>query len=337
MTTNQLNKKEFSEKNILLTGASSGIGLQAAKILVTSNNNLILPCRNEETAKFTLKHLSEQIGFDQSKLDFPIIDLSNLLSVKEFAQHYILNDKRLDILILNAGLQYTGSKLPRWSRQKIELTFAVNHLAHHYLANSLLPLLLKSDQPRLVVTASAVHNPQAPGGQFGKPAGLGEMTGIRSNESFLMIDGSTPFSADKAYKDSKLCNILFAKEFSRRLSLYQENFPVIAWAPGLVIPRGDGGFFRYSKKYNQIGQVIFSFFVRDLFRITERPENAGKLLADLALEREFNSNGFHYYSNNVQSPGVHIFKECDCSEEANNTELAKELWELSEKLLSVIN
>ena len=56
------------------------------------------------------------------------------------------------------------------------------------------------------------------------------------------------------------------------------KIPVIAWAPGLVIPKSSEGFFRYSRKYNEYGQRIFALIVRDLFHITETPERAGKLL-----------------------------------------------------------
>ena len=64
-----------------------------------------------------------------------------------------------------------------------------------------------------------------------------------------MVNGEQPFDADKAYKDSKLCNLLMG----RHLAQLHPQLPVICWSPGLVIPRGRDGFFRNSRQANPIG------------------------------------------------------------------------------------
>ena len=113
-----------------------------------------------------------------SLVSFPIVDLSDLNSIDNFTEDYLKKGCSVDSLVLNAGLQYTGSNYPKFSKQGIELTFAVNHLSHLYLTLLLLPLIDRGNNPTVVITASEVHNPKAPGGRFGEPAGLLKMKGL---------------------------------------------------------------------------------------------------------------------------------------------------------------
>ncbi|KZR81462.1 Fatty acyl-CoA reductase [Prochlorococcus marinus str. MIT 1342] len=325
-------------RRILLTGASSGIGYQAAVQMHRAGHQLILPCRDRSTATATLKKLSEetvQHQQERSPVSAPVMDLADLESIKQCADDLLSIGQPIDTLILNAGLQYTGAAKAQLSSQGYELTIAVNHLGHQALSIRLLPLLDAGMSPRVVVTASEVHDSNSPGGRFGKPAGLGDLTGLKTGAGFEMIDGSSSFNADKAYKDSKLCNVLFARELARRLSLRSIQIPVLAWAPGLVIPRSSGGFFRYSRRYNEWGQRVFSLVVRDLLRISESAENAGSLLSRLATDQSLNTSPFSYRSNRLDGPGQHRFEEANVSKEAQDNKLAKSLWEVSAELIGL--
>jgi protochlorophyllide reductase len=151
-----------------------------------------------------------------------------------------------------------------------------------------------------------------------------------------MVDGSAPFSADKAYKDSKLCNVLFAREFARRLEAQGTPAPVIAWSPGLVMPpTSEGGFWRYSRQSNELGQRLFALAARTLLRLTESVENAGALLAALAVDDAYADNGFTYRANRVTAPGRHVFEATATSSEGQNMDLARRLWEASAALVGV--
>ena len=322
--------------NILITGASSGIGFQAAVQLINNGYKIIAPCRNKEKSYSTYELLKKECISDidiDDYLELPAVDLSSLNEIKEFSEQLLLKGSTIDILILNAGLQYTGSRKPRWSKDGVELTFAVNHLAHQYLTQLISSLYEKSKSPRVIITSSEVHNPKAPGGRVGKQANLGELGGLKNGKGFEMIDGDKIFNADKAYKDTKLCNILFARELYKRSLKKGNKINVTAWAPGLVIPNNNGGFFRYSRKYNQLGQILFSFIARDLLSITESTENAGKLLYYLATSTDFEEPSFRYMSNTLIRPGQKLFRETEISIEASNNILAKELWELTDDLI----
>ncbi len=332
----------FSKKDkpltIFITGGSSGIGFQAVLKLISLGHNIILPCKNISRVNEVLTKIFNQSLVELSKkgeIYTPIMDLSDLKSIDSLCSDLKIKRMNIDVLILNAGLQYTGSNTPRMSTQGIELTFAVNHLSHFYLTQKILPLIDKKNDPKIIITASEVHNPNSAGGKVGAKASLGNLKGLESGVDFKMIDGNK-FNADKAYKDSKLCNILFARKLSKNLISKKLLIPVIAWAPGLVISRDNQGFFRYSRKYNQLGQILFAFFARDLLRITTSNKNAGLLLSNLACLSKYRKPGFSYYSNKIIASGKFIFEETDISNDAQREDLSDNLWELSQSLIDNI-
>jgi len=303
-------------RHILITGASSGIGLAAAQRLAEAGHRLTLPCRNQSRAEALAAALPEAVAL-------PICDLADLNSVEHLAEALLLEGTPIDTLVLNAGLQYSGARAPRWSAQGFELTVAVNHLAHQALLQRLLPLVLGSPRHRVVVTASEVHDPSTPGGRVGRPAGLGQLEGLRQGAGSAMVDGRSPFNAEKAYKDSKLCNLLMARALATRMG------PVRAWSPGLVIPRGRGGFFRYSREHNPLGQALFATLARDLLRLSDTPQRAGALLAGLAADPLEPGTGFAYLSNRLVAPGQLRFEAREPSAEARDDDLAENLWQLT--------
>ncbi len=314
-------------RRILLTGGSSGIGFEAATLLLKAGHHLTLPCRDATTAAA----LRERLG---GRIETPICDLADLSSIDRCAASLLAKGEPIDTLVLNAGLQYSGGAEPRWSAQGFELTIAVNHLGHQALLQQLLPLLLRGTAPRLVVTASEVHDPSTAGGKVGLPAGLGDLAGLRQGPGAPMLDGNSSFNAEKAYKDSKLCNLLMAREVERRLREQGTPLTVLAWSPGLVIPRSDGGFFRYSRSHNPLGQALFALVARDLLRLSETPERAGTLLAGLASTSPPQASGFQYWSNRVLGPGRLRFEASQPSADACSDTLARQLWDLSAQIIS---
>ena len=318
-----------AQSHVLITGASSGIGLEAARQLAASGHRLTLFCRDAERCAQTRQQLLEA-GAAPEQLAFIAADLADLLSVEQGCQQLLEQGMTVDALVLNAGQQRAGAGSPVRSAQGIEITFAVNQLAHQWMAMRLVPLLRQAEQPRLVITASDVHNPATGGGKVGLPAGLGDLAGLRAGAGFVMVDGSDRFDGDKAYKDSKLCNVLLARELARQLG---DAMPVIAWSPGLVITRGKEGFFRHNRQSNPVGMGLFALVARDLLRVTESVQAAGRLLAALSTDASFDQPGFAYFSNQLVRPGLHRFGAADTSAEGADGAKAAELWRLSEVLL----
>ena len=307
------------QQHWLITGASSGIGRLAAERLQQKGHRLTVICRSQQRAEETLSWINE----DSRVLLADLADLDQVVAIGRE-----LNDQgeAIDGLLLNAGLQYAGHRQVRRSAQGVELTIAVNHLAHQRLLMDLLPLLHQSAAPRVVITASEVHNPASGGGRVGRPADLGDLSGLEQRSE--MVNGEPPFDADKAYKDSKLCNLLMGRHLAR----LQPQWPVICWSPGLVIPRSRDGFFRNSREANPIGQALFGFVARDLLRLTEHPQRASELLLRLMLDPAM-PQGFSYWSNELLGPGRHQFACTETSAEAADDAKAARLWQLSEQLI----
>ncbi|MDC3168021.1 light-dependent protochlorophyllide oxido-reductase, partial [Prochlorococcus sp. AH-716-D22] len=223
---------------------------------------------------------------------------------------------------------YTGAFYPKVSKQGIELTFAVNHLAHFYLVNTLITLINNKKESRIIITSSDVHDPKSSGGNVGEKAGLNNLVNFKEEITGKYIN----FNSDKSYKNSKLCNILFAKELSKRLQTKSSKISVISWAPGLVIPNEDLGFFRYSKKFNIFGYIIFSSIAKNILGISENVENAGKLLSDIVFNNDFNNINYLHLSNKLVFYKKHKLLKSEVSEEARRKVLALKLWNFSEEL-----
>ena len=317
---------------ILFTGATSGIGFQSACILAKLGHSLILTCRSKQRGEQT-RLAFQQAQIPLNKISIVVMDQSDLGSVELGCDEIINKKYPISHIILNAGLQYAGVKKPRYSKQGYELTFAVNHLSHQFMMMKLVPLWNQHQKLRVVITASDVHNPTSGGGRVGRAAGLGSMQGLRHGNSSSMIDGTTAFDPDKAYKDSKLCNVLFAKQLSKQFEASNLSVPVIAWSPGLVIPRSAEGFFRTNRQQNPLGMMLFALFARDLLRVTETVQTAGQLLVNLILDGQYDRPGFRYYSNQLVRPGLHHFEEIPVSDEALDDSKASHLWHLCANLI----
>jgi len=321
----------IKNKNILITGGNSGIGFFAVVNLLKTKNNLYVVIKSESRKNEFLKIIEKY--FDKNYLSkyLNIIencDLSDLDNIKKIKDYIISKKISLDVLVLNAGLQYTGSFYPKVSKQGVELTFAVNHLAHFYLVNILKDFIRDKEESRIIITSSDVHDPRSSGGNIGKKAGLNNLIDFRKKVTGKFLN----FNADESYKNSKLCNILFAKELVKKLKLSSSNISVITWAPGLVIPNDDSGFFRYSKRFNLSGYFIFSKVAKNILGISESVENAGNILSEIVFDSNFNNIGYVHLSNKLISFKKHKLVDSKVSDEANNSELASKLWILSEEI-----
>lgn len=297
--------------------------------LCQEGHALTLLFRDAATAETAQRWLAERAGGGAAPA-VAVWDLGDLESVRAFGQALLAQGQPIDTLVLNAGLQYASAKTPRLAPLGHGLTVAVNHLGHFLLSQQLRPLLLAGQAPRLVVTAPEVHDPLTAGGKVGSPAGLGDLAGLQAGQPVLMVDGRD-FGADKAYKESKHCNVLFAREFARRMEEAGMPLPVLSWSPGLVIPPTSiGGFWRYSRQSNELGQRQFAFAARSVLRFTESVETAGALLASLCCDPAYAANGFSFHRNRVLGPGRRVFEASATRIEGQDLVLARWLWLASE-------
>ena len=176
----------------LVTGANSGIGFETARALADHGAHVVLACRDLEKARRAADKLENDL--DQSSIELLALDLSDLVSVRRAAEQFLAEHARLDLLINNAGVMGTPY---RQTADGFELQMATNHLGHFALTGLLLDRLLTSGRSRVVTVSSLMH--RVGHIDFDDVAGL-------------KIRNTWPH-----YGTSKLANLLFTAELSRRL------------------------------------------------------------------------------------------------------------------------
>ena len=147
---------ECSGKIMIVTGSNTGLGLETAKALYSQGARVILASRNREKCESARLEIIESVrGSVEGSVECIPLDLSDLLSVRDFAQTVAKDYGRVDALInkarTHAPKEFTVTK------QGFESQFGVNHLGHFYLTRLLTPLLLKSQPARVVSVSSLAH------------------------------------------------------------------------------------------------------------------------------------------------------------------------------------
>lgn len=183
----------MKNKIILITGATSGIGKETARILAGMGAELVLVARDEDKLKNTISEIGKTTG--NTKLEYIQCDLSSLDDIRQMTGNFLQKHKRLDVLINNAGLI-----VPEFRKtvDGYEYTFALNHLGYFLTTGLLIEILLKSAPARIVSVSSVAHT----------------WSDIQFDD--LMFEKK--YNPMKAYGQSKLANILFTRELARRLN-----------------------------------------------------------------------------------------------------------------------
>src|SRR6266480_6082147 len=221
-------------KRVLITGATSGIGLAAAVELVRRGAQLVMIARSETKASEAVRRIRAAAG-DAAVVDTLLADLASQSSIREVAAKALAQYPTIQVLINNAGAVYGVRRL---SPDGIELTWAVNHLAPFLLTTLLLDRLKTSAPARIVTTSSAAHQ------------------GARIPFDDLNAEGSWGHSGFPRYGETKLANILFTAELARRL----EGTGVTAnsFHPGFVA----SNFNRENGPLMRIGMALSRPFAR---------------------------------------------------------------------------
>jgi len=195
-------------RTAIVTGANTGIGYETALALARKGAHVILACRDLKKAEAAVERITAERPAGSARARE--LDLSDLESVRRFADKFAAEHERLDLLINNAGVM-----VPPYSKtaQGFELQFGTNHLGHFALVAHLLPLLRRTPGARLVVVSSGVHH--------------------QGRIDFDDLDfAKRGYSAWRAYAQSKLANLLFALELQRKLAAAGESLIVTAAHPG---------------------------------------------------------------------------------------------------------
>uniref|UniRef100_A0A251ST80 Putative glucose/ribitol dehydrogenase n=1 Tax=Helianthus annuus TaxID=4232 RepID=A0A251ST80_HELAN len=282
----------------IVTGATSGIGSETARVLALRGVHVIMAVRNTEKATQVKETILEDIP--NAKVDIMELDLSSMASVRDFAAKYQSSGLPLHVLINNAGVLSPQFKL---SNEKIELHFATNHLGHFLLTNLLLETMKTTSYEQN--TEGRIINVSSEGHRF---AYTGPLSDYMNNES--------SYSSIYAYGLSKLANILHANELARLLKEEGVNITANSLHPGFI----NTELFR--------GHNIFSsIYLQPDFEVLYKRSFTGGAATTcyLALNPQVKGvTGEFFVDSNLAKP----------SSRAKDQELAKELWEFSMGLTS---
>ncbi|XP_049544661.1 retinol dehydrogenase 14 isoform X2 [Anopheles darlingi] len=194
LTCGQFNSaRRMDGKTVIITGANSGIGKETARDLARRGARIIMACRNMETAKQARDEIVQETN-NQNVVLLPL-DLSSQGSIREFAAEVLRTERKLDVLIHNAGFAETFRKSK--SVDGIEFTMATNHYGPFLLTHLLIDLLKRSEPSRIVIVASELY-------RFAS-VNLNNLNPVGSLPAYL-------------YYVSKCANIMFTRELARRLA-----------------------------------------------------------------------------------------------------------------------
>lgn len=275
-------------KTVLVTGATGGIGRVTAEALAKMGAQMVLVGRNAQKTADTVAAVRQAAG--NSKVDGLVADLSTQAGVRGLAEQFLARYDRLHVLVNNAGAFFMKREQ---SAEGLEMTFALNHLAYFLLTNLLLDTLKASAPARIVNVSSMAHQ------------------GARLNLEDLQNERS--FSGWSAYGQSKLANLYFTYELSRRL----EGSGVTANAlhPGFVATnfgKSNGGIFR----------SLFGLFQMAAIN----PEEGAQTTIYLASAPEVQGVTGQYFDKK---------KAIRSSDVSYDAVIAKRLWEISEQMTGI--
>jgi NAD(P)-dependent dehydrogenase (short-subunit alcohol dehydrogenase family) len=290
------NIPDQSGRIAVVTGANSGLGFQTALVLAIKRATVIMACRNTGEGRKAADQIKTE--YPEAKVSVMKLDLADLDSVAEFAKSYQDKHDKLDLLINNAGVM-----IPPFSRtrQGFELQFGTNHLGHFALTGRLLPLLINTYGSRVISVSSLAA-------KFGK-IDFEDLNYERK-----------PYKPWYAYGQSKLADLIFIMELSRRLRSNGLNTIAAAAHPG-------------GSPTNL--QRTSSFFMKYILTplISQKPADAALPTLRAACDPHIENGSFWGPSGFFELSG-HPVKTA-IQKSAKDPKVAKELWEASEKLTGV--
>jgi len=277
-------------KNVIVTGANCGIGKETARVFAKMGANVYIACRDESRGTAALEELknltkSENIFFMQ-------LDLASLESVRKFATSFEEKSLPLHILVNNAGIMACPKSK---TVDGFEMQIGVNHFGHFLLSTLLLPSLKRGAPSRVVSVSSMGH-------KFGS-----------INFDDINFEKRS-YGRWSAYGQSKLANILFAREFNKRYSA--EGIKAYSLHPGAINTE-------LQRHMPSFVNAVFSV-ISPLFSKTIPQGAATTMLVATAPE--------------VEDKGGLYFVDCNVNNTTHNEvndAVALKLWELSEKSVSL--
>jgi NAD(P)-dependent dehydrogenase (short-subunit alcohol dehydrogenase family) len=292
---------DLTGKVIIVTGANSGLGFEAAKEFARKGAQTILACRSMDKAQAALDQIKQEIP--EASAEIMQLDLASLASVREFAETFKSRYDRLDILVNNAGIMWVPYQK---TEDGFESQFGTNHLGHFALTGLLMDLLLKTPDARVVNVSSVGHR-----------------SGTMDFDN-LMFEGGKGYGRHRAYGRSKLANLLFTYELQRKFGAVDADAIATAAHPG-------------GSNTNLARYVEDLWYFKALRPVLERMMQGADMgaLPTLRAAVDPAASGGEYYGPGgfMEQGGYPVIVQ---SSAASHSEIdARRLWEVSEELTGI--
>lgn len=294
---------DLTGRQAVVTGANSGLGFQTALALAQHGAALVLACRDQNRGAQALRQL--QTLLPAAKLELAPLDLADLSSVRQFAEAYGAKHRRLDLLVNNAGVM----AIPRrQTADGFEMQFGINHLGHFALTGRLLPLLATAPAARVVTVSSNAH---------------------RSGRiNFADLQSEQHYRRWAVYSQSKLANLLFTFELQRKIDAAGLDLRSVAAHPGFAATNLATAGPRMS------GHRLLERLFRAGTRLIGQSAAKGALPTLYAATAEDVPGGAYYGPDGLGEQRGYP-KRVSSTSQANDEEVAKRLWQVSEDLTGV--
>ena len=292
---------DLTGKIVIVTGANSGIGFEAAREFARNGAQVILASRNLDKAKDALQEIQGELP--QAKAEIIRLDLASINSIQNFVKLFKSKYDKLDILLNNAGIMMVPYGT---TEDGFEKQFGINHLGHFGLTGLMIDYLLKTPGSRVVNVSSNAHY-------------TGEV-----NFSDLMYENGEKYNPQKAYSRSKLANLLFTYELQRRLDARNAEVIAIAAHPGISNTSLADHFFQ--RWYLQP--------IRPLMGVLFQSAAMGALPSIRAAVDSFVSGGQYFGPDGSgERSGFPVVVKSNPA--SHNLDDARKLWEISEELTGI--
>ncbi len=310
---------------VLITGTTSGVGLNATRALVQQGWTVITANRSPQRAAAA----ADALDLPTERLRHVLMDLGDLESIRQAVEGL---PEQIDALVCNAAVYKPKLKQPERSPQGYEISMATNHFGHFLLIQLLMQRLRASTHPsrRVVILGTVTANSKELGGKIPipAPADLGDLSGFEAGfkDPVSMASGKS-FKPGKAYKDSKLCNMITTQELHRRFHS-QTGISFTSLYPGCV---ADTPLFRNAPR---LFRKIFPWFQKNITGGYVSQPLAGERVALVVADPDFAESGVHWSWGNRQKKNGQQFSQ-DLSEKVTDSQTASRVWELSMGLVGL--
>ena len=325
---------------VLITGTTSGVGLSTLKSLLRIGWEVIVVNRSNKRAVASAKQ--SLTDSEIKNIHFIEIDLSDLDDVRNGCSEILKKFKNpINSIICNAAVYKPRLRKPERSPQGFENSMAVNHFGHFLLLSLLLENILSSEReinlngkttkfkPRITVLGTVTANYSELGGRIPipAPADLGDLSGFKNGFlSPISMANGKKFKPGKAYKDSKLCNMVTVQELSKRYS--KERIIINSIYPGCV---ADTNLFRDTP---WLFRFLFPIFQRFITKGYVSQRLAGERVAKVASLKEYAKPAVHWSWGNRQKPGRKAFSQ-KLSKRIIDSDISRQTYELTRKLVGL--